>query len=99
MGLDLISHLIISGQPSLEVRRDARPVSSAGVTSTGEWSQPQSRDLADLLRMGRLPDSWIAQPGTRKLRELVRHRGYQAVQTIPGIWPTLAAVLVAEIGA
>jgi transposase len=140
-------------------------------------------DLADLLRMGRLPEAWIAPPAVRELRELVRHRaklvglrshckaevhavlakcgvavpmsdlfgvdgtalldrlrdssrlaapyaarigslrrvidlldfeidhaagmvrgrlalhpGYVAVQTIPGIGPTLAAVLVAEIG-
>lgn len=31
-------------------------------------------DLADLLRMGRLPEAWIAPPRTRELRELVRHR-------------------------
>jgi len=31
-------------------------------------------DLADLLRMGRLPEGWIAPPATRELRELVRHR-------------------------
>ncbi|SCL26442.1 Transposase [Micromonospora rhizosphaerae] len=31
-------------------------------------------DLADLLRMGRLAQGWIAPPATRKLRELVRHR-------------------------
>jgi len=136
-------------------------------------------DLADLLRMGRLPEAWIAPPATRELRELVRHRaklvalrsgckcevhavlakcgiqvlmsdlfadegtrllerldapapylarvgslrrliedldteidlfarlvrgrlvadpGYRAVQTIPGIGPTLGAVFVAEIG-
>ena len=136
-------------------------------------------DLADLLRMGRLPEAWIAPPATRELRELVRHRaklvglrshckaevhavlakcgvqvlmsdlfgvagkelldrldlpapyaariaslrrlmddldfevdlftgmvrgrlvrepGYTAVQIIPGIGPTLAAVFVAEIG-
>ena len=136
-------------------------------------------DLADLLRMGRLPEAWIAPPVTRELRELVRHRaklvalrsgcrcevhavlaklgiqvpmsdlfsdrglqllaavdapapyvariqslqrlidaldvevdlfarlargrlvadpGYQAVQTIPGIGPVLAAVFVAEVG-
>jgi transposase len=136
-------------------------------------------DLADLLRMGRLPEAWIAPPATRELRELVRHRaklvglrshckaevhavlakcgvqvpmsdlfgpwgtelldrlelpapyaariaslrrvmddldfeidlfagmvrgrmvrepGYTAVQNIPGIGPTLAAVFVAEIG-
>jgi transposase len=136
-------------------------------------------DLADLLRMGRLPEGWIAPPAVRGLRELVRHRaklvgqraglkasvhavlakqglrlpvadifgvrgrlllgqapldppfrtrvdslcrlieafdteiaaltqqlgrrlvadpGYRAIQAIPGIGPTLAAVIVAEIG-
>jgi len=136
-------------------------------------------DLADLLRMGRLPEAWIAPPQTRELRELVRYRaklvairsglkaqihavlakagvliavsdlfglsgrqrlakvplgpayaerirsllelidildshqahfaamiaerldthcGYQAIRQVPGIGPTLAAVLVAEIG-
>lgn len=31
-------------------------------------------DLADLLRMNRLPEAWIAPPHVRELRELVRHR-------------------------
>jgi transposase len=31
-------------------------------------------NLADLLRMGRLPASWLAPPATRELRELVRYR-------------------------
>ncbi len=31
-------------------------------------------DLADLLRMGRLPEAWIAPPVTRELRGWVRHR-------------------------
>jgi len=31
-------------------------------------------DLADLLRMGRLPEAWIAPPEVRGLREQVRHR-------------------------
>ena len=31
-------------------------------------------DLADLLRMGRLPRAWIAPPAVRGLREAVRHR-------------------------
>ncbi len=138
-----------------------------------------ARDLADLLRLGRLPEAWIAPPATRELRELVRHRaklvglrshckagvhavlakcgvqvlmtdlfglagtdlldrldlpapyaariaslrrvmddldfeigvftrlararlagdpGYAAVQTIPGVGPTLGAIFVAEIG-
>jgi hypothetical protein len=54
-------------------------------------------DLADLLRMGRLPEAWIAPPATRELRELVRHRklcryrhnlrlGYSSDRTSPGQW-------------
>jgi transposase len=31
-------------------------------------------DLADLLRMGRLPEAYLAPPALRELRELVRHR-------------------------
>ena len=31
-------------------------------------------DLADLLRMNRLPEAWIAPPQVRELRELVRYR-------------------------
>jgi transposase len=33
-----------------------------------------ARDLADLLRMGRLPEAWVAPPDVRGLREVVRHR-------------------------
>lgn len=33
-----------------------------------------ARQLADLLRMHRLPEAWIAPPATRELRELVRYR-------------------------
>ncbi len=31
-------------------------------------------DLCDLLRMGRLPEAYVASPAERELRELVRHR-------------------------
>jgi hypothetical protein len=33
-----------------------------------------ARDLADLLRLGRLAEAWIAPPETRELREMVRFR-------------------------
>jgi transposase len=33
-----------------------------------------AENLCDLLRMGRLPEAWIAPPEVRELRELVRHR-------------------------
>jgi transposase len=36
--------------------------------------QRDAADLADLLRMGRLPEAWIAPPATRELREWVRYR-------------------------
>jgi transposase len=34
-----------------------------------------ARDLADLLRMGRLAEAWIAPPEIRELREVTRYRG------------------------
>jgi transposase len=36
--------------------------------------QRDAADLADLLRMGRLPEAWIAPPATRELRGWIRHR-------------------------
>jgi transposase len=36
--------------------------------------ESDARLLADLLRMGRLPEAWVAPPALRELRELVRHR-------------------------
>src|SRR5512132_2962289 len=36
--------------------------------------QRDAADLADLLRMGRLPEAWIAPSATRELRGWVRHR-------------------------
>lgn len=33
-----------------------------------------AEDLADLLRLGRLAEAWIAPPPVRELREVVRHR-------------------------
>jgi hypothetical protein len=36
--------------------------------------QRDAADLIDLLRLGRLAEAYIAPPGLRELRELVRHR-------------------------
>ena len=36
--------------------------------------EKDAADLADLLRMGRLPEAWIAPPEIRELRELTRYR-------------------------
>src|SRR6266496_1768154 len=66
-------------------------------------------DLADLLRMGRLAEAWIAPAEVRELRELTRYRaklvsllaagrGYQVILQLPGIGPVLAAVIIAETG-
>jgi transposase len=49
-------------------------------------------DLADLLRMGRLPESWIAPPQTRELRELVRYRA-KLVAIRSGLKAQIHAVL------
>src|SRR6201997_2697542 len=49
-------------------------------------------DLADLLRMGRLPEAWIAPPNTRELRELVRYRA-KLVATRSGLKAQIHAVL------
>ena len=43
-----------------------------------------AKDLADLLRMGRLPEAWIAPPATRELRELVRHRAKRVALPVRG---------------
>jgi transposase len=49
-------------------------------------------DLADLLRMGRLPEAWIAPPGIRELRELVRYRA-KLVAIRSGLKAQIHAVL------
>jgi transposase len=49
-------------------------------------------DLADLLRMGRLPEAWIAPPPVRARRELVRHR-HKLVQAGTSIKAQVHAVL------
>jgi transposase len=51
-----------------------------------------ARDLADLLRLGRLPEAWIAPPQVRELRELVRHR-HKLVQLRSSLKSQVHAVL------
>ena len=53
-------------------------------------------DLADLLRMNRLPEAWIAPPATRELRELVRYRA-KLVAIRSGLKAQVHAVL-AKVG-
>ena len=52
-------------------------------------------DLADLLRMGRLAEAWIAPPEVRELRETVRHRA-KLVQTRSRLRCQVHAVLAKE---
>src|SRR6266478_7879565 len=52
-------------------------------------------DLADLLRMGRLPEAWIAPPETRELRELVRYRA-KLVAIRSGLKAQVHSVLAKE---
>jgi hypothetical protein len=52
-------------------------------------------DLDDLLRMGRLPEAWLAPPPVRELRELVRHRA-KLVTVRSGLKAGMHAVLAKE---
>jgi transposase len=52
-------------------------------------------DLVDLLRLGRLAESYIAPPGLRELRELVRHRA-KLVALRSGLKAQVHAVLAKE---
>lgn len=52
-------------------------------------------DLADLLRLGRLPESWIAPPAVREVRELVRHRA-KLVNLRSGLKASVHAVLAKQ---
>jgi transposase len=49
------------------------PSLQLGLHLFGE-DERDAADLADLLRMGRLPEAWIAPPEIRELRELTRYR-------------------------
>src|SRR6266496_6684361 len=54
-----------------------------------------ARDLADLLRLGRLAEAWIAPPVIRELRELVRYRA-KLVQLRSGLKAQVHAVMGKE---
>ncbi len=53
-------------------------------------------DLADLLRMGRLPEAWIAPPEIRELREISRYR-HQLVKARTSVKDQVHGVL-AKLG-
>src|SRR5690242_5409791 len=52
-------------------------------------------DLADLVRMGRLPEAYVARPAVRELRELVRHRA-KLVALRSGLKAQVHAVLAKQ---
>jgi transposase len=52
-------------------------------------------DLADMLRLGRLPEAWIAPPAIRELRELVRYRA-KLVGLRSGLKAQVHAVMAKE---
>jgi transposase len=54
-----------------------------------------AHDLADMLRLGRLPEAWIAPPAVRELRELVRYRA-KLVQLRSGLKAQVHAVMAKE---
>ena len=58
--------------------------------------QRDAADLADLLRMGRLPEAWIAPPEIRELREITRYR-HKLVQARTSVKDQVHAVL-AKLG-
>lgn len=54
-----------------------------------------AKDLADLLRLGRLAEAWVAPPEVRELRELVRYRA-KLVALRSGLKAQVHAVLAKE---
>ena len=52
-------------------------------------------DLADMLRLNRLPEAWIAPPAVRELRELVRYRA-KLVKLRSGLKAQVHAVMAKE---
>lgn len=59
--------------------------------------RPDAKDLADLLRMGRLQEAWIPPPAIRELRELVRHRA-KLVALRPPARPRFTRCWLAKCG-
>jgi transposase len=54
-----------------------------------------ARDLADLLRLGRLAEAWIAPSSVREARELVRYRA-RLVQLRSGLKAPVHAVMAKQ---
>jgi transposase len=69
--------------------------SRCSATSGPETDARDSTNLAELLRMHRLPEAWLAPPQVRELRELVRYRA-KLVALRSGLKAQVHAVLAKE---
>jgi transposase len=66
---------VLAGQVGVDQVHLAHPLGVKGFAYRRvKNDERDAADLADLLRMGRLPEAWIAPPDVRDLREGVRHR-------------------------
>ena len=74
----LVSAVQIGSTPNAELGASVHLAHPLGVKAFSyrrvKNDERDAADLADLLRMNRLPEAWIAPPATRELRQLVRHR-------------------------
>jgi transposase len=61
-------------------------------------AQPYAAKVASLRTLMGVLDGEISRLGQQAAGMLAGHRGYVAVQQLPGIGPVLAAVMIAEIG-
>src|SRR5215472_14760341 len=74
----------------------AHPLGAKGFTYRRvKNDERDAADLADLLRMGRLPEAWIAPPEIRGLREAIRHRS-KLVATRSALKAQVHAVLAKQ---
>ena len=75
----------------------AHPLGMTGITSHRRVKNDVKDAvlLADLLRLGSLPEAWVAPPGLRELRELVRYRA-KLVQIRSGLKAQVHAVMAKE---
>ena len=87
---------------AVDLLRDAGVSVHLSHPSGNDWGnrrvkndERDARDLADLLRLGRLAEAWIAPPHVREARELVRYRA-KLVQLRSGLKAQVHAVMAKE---
>src|SRR5881394_124341 len=87
---------------AVDLLRDGGFVVHLAHPSGNDWGKRRvknderdARDLADLLRLGRLAEAWIAPPAVREARELVRYRA-RLVQLRSGLKAQVHAVMAKE---